>query len=82
MEKSLKRNLTQEVGDENQTDWEDPYIVTKGINDVVQGRPSRPTAKVLLQRRFASSERTGLRRRQCYAEEIDSTCLLYTSRCV
>ena len=45
-----------------------------------QGRPPRTPGQVLLQRGFASSGRTGLRRGRCYEKRTD--CLLYTSRCV
>ena len=40
-----------------------------------QGRPPRSPGRVLHRRRFASSERTGLRMGKCYGITEQSTCL-------
>ena len=59
-EEIAEEDVTQEVGDENQTDWEGPYAVKNGIDDALRHPPRLP-AQVLVQRQFASSGWTGLR---------------------
>ena len=46
------------------------------MQEVVQGHPPRLPTQALLQRRFSSLRQAGLRKGQCYVEEINSVALL------